>query len=754
MVARIPTLEDIGQNLPGSSGQPSVRAVQASGIGGITPNLDAGRAWENLGGLVHVETQKLDALLAQDALNQIKQARLDLTMGEGGALTVKGGNVLDSNYSSRYKEQLDAKISGIMDGLSSGQRAKLKPYADGELRGMQSDILRHSMGETERYHGMVRQGTIDTAVSAGIEQWGDPQAFERNLVTVDGVVQAMAREQGIDGTTEGEKGTIEAMRRKAFSPMFVGAITKALDTKTSAGLARAQELFQSGRLAIEPNARLQLGEHLQREADSQSVQGTAQSYTSSVILPANTPAGKFTKAMISSRIDQAESNGIDIKPDGTLTMGPTIQTGMHKGDQAVGRHQLMPKSAEQDAREAGLAWNKELFYAANKEGSDYRDALHSAHVDRLLKLFDRPEEVAAAYNAGEGNVMRAKEAFNHYQELMVMAKNDPTFRPRTPPGYNPADGPISFLDFLPKPKETKPYVKRVMSDFKSAPDVVAPSEREIAAEMSSKYPDRPDLAASATKLVQHTVKQAEDARAKEVEDTKEKLYRMMGQGVTFEQLPPSEVGKLPPKDADAVRGTFDAHLKGTPRDSNTDVMAQINNDPTYLSRLAPSTWNGPMKTMLSEYDWQRLDKQRAAQLGGNIDAVTALDTGTIKHVLDSRLRMLEIDPTPKENNSTDQARINSMRAVIEQSILDEQARVKRKLNPAEVQKHIDTLFSVQGIAKGFWSDTKAPVMTMSYSDIPSATRDKITAELAKKGAANPTETQVLTVYKQMKAGLL
>ena len=134
--------------------------------------------------------------------------------------------------------------------------------------------------------------------------------------------------------------------------------------------------------------------------------------------------------------------------------------------------------------------------------------------------------------------------------------------------------------------------------------------------------------------------------------------------------------------------------------------------------------------------------------------MTALDTGTIKHVLDSRLRMLEIDPTPKENNSTDQARINSMRAVIEQSILDEQARVKRKLNPAEVQKHIDTLFSVQGIAKGFWSDTKAPVMTMSYSDIPSATRDKITAELAKKGAANPTETQVLTVYKQMKAGLL
>lgn len=765
-MAKLPSAADFSTGLPSARGANSVQAVRAQEM---RPNLEPahilmdvgatlGKEAQSMRALAKQEEQKLDALKAEEALNKIRQARLDLTMGEKGAYAVKGGGVLDTQYATGYKERLATVSAGVMAALSPAQQARLKPHADNEMLGFQSDVLRHSMTEAERYKGLVRQGSLDTATSVGVEQWNDPMAFNKSLADLDTVVMGMAKEQGITGQTDAEKDTLMSMRRKAMSPMFVGAITKALDAKTPDALARAEELFKSGGQAIDANARLQIGAHIQKARDILAVQTDAQDFMSSVIAPAQQPASKFASALAAS-IDVGESgkNGQHVV-NGQVLLGPVITAGGNKGQRAVGKHQIMPDSAKQDAREAGLPWDEKLFYSPTPEGAKYHDALQAAHIDRLAKMFDSPAEIAAAYNAGEGNVIKAKAAFDKYQKMAALAKSDPSIVPMAPASYNRAkDGPISFLDFLPKPSETKPYVSKVMSAYAATPDIVKPTTRDIEATMQAKYPGRPDLAADATKLVKHQLATIEDARKEEIETSKEQAYKLMAQGKMFSDLPTSLVSKLPVRDADEVRGVFDAHISKTPRDSNQGLLTNINSDPNYLARLPNSAWNGPMRTQLSEYDWARFDKQRSARLGGEVKETDNLDSGAVHGLLTTRLAMLDI--APKASDKKGQAVVNSARAVLDQSVLDRQQQLGRKMTDVELRQHIDGMFATSAELKSTFNfitggTTKKSVMAMAYADIPSEDRTKIEASLRSRGVTSPTDVQILTVYKQAKQGLL
>lgn len=759
-MAKLPDPNEISLGMPQAArGVTAIRATQ------VTPDLATGAVIQDIGELAYREGQKMDKLRAEDTLNQIRQARLDLTMGEDGAYSVKGGNVLSTGYSSGYKDRMATKVEGLMATLSPQQQAILKPHADREVIGLQSDVLRHSMGEAERYKGIVRQGSLDTAANAGMEQWNDPVAFGKSLTDINTTVMGLAREQGVVGKTDAEKDTLMSMQRKAMSPMYAGAITRALDAKTPEALTRAEELYKQGGLAIDPSARIQLGEHLVKAREALTLQTDTVRYLTDTVGPANTPAGKFSASLASS-ITSAESRGVHIdQGTGQVIRGPVVAGGANKGEQAVGAHQIMPKSAQQDAKEAGLPWDEKLFYAPTPEGKAYHDKLQQAHVTRLMSMFTNPAEVAAAYNAGEGNVLKAKAEFETYQKTVALAKVDRTITPVLPGGYNAAkDGPITFLDFLPKPGETKPYVARVMSTFKAAPDVVKPTARDIEAAFRQQYPNRPDLVAEATRVVTHQLANIENARKAEIETSKEEAYKYMAQGKMFNELPPSVLTKLTPKDEDEVRKTFDAHIAGTPRDSNQGLLSNINSDPGYLARVPNSAWNGPLRTQLSEYDWKRFDTQRSSQLGGNTKDSGSLDSGTVGSVLASRLRMLDIDPTPKESNKQGMAVVNSMRAVIDQSILERQQQAGRKLTDIETRQHIDSMFSTSEQLKntlnflpsfmGGGGTTKTSVLQMGYSDIPSDVRGRIETQLKAKGVAKPTDTQVLTVYKQSKLGLL
>jgi hypothetical protein len=753
-MARLPSPEDYGLSTP----RPSRDIYNATPVR-VAPDMGPAQLVSDIGAIMKQETDKLDALKAEDALNKIRQARLDLTMGDKGAYQVKGGDVLTPTYMSGYKSQLNTTVEGVMSGLSAPQQARLKSHADREVLGLQSDILRHSMTESERYKGIVREGTATTATNAGIVQWQDPIGFDNQRVALENLVMATAKEQGIS-----DPDTLMAMRQKAMSPMITGAVTSALDARD---LPRAEALLKANTLVIDPGTRIKLNEHVTKLRETEQVRTDAQTFLTTVVLPAQTVEGKLSSVLVQAdmerNITQAESRGQHLGKDGKVILGPVIASGPSKGQQAVGAHQIMPASAEQDAKEAGIPWDKELFYSPTPEGKAYHDKLQKAHVTRLMKMFDKPEEIAAAYNAGEGNVIEAKKRFDRFQQAEAAARENGTLTatfPGRPGSYNPAkDGPISFLDFLPQPGETKPYVSRVLGATKAAPDIVQPTAREVEAQMAARYPGRPDLAKEATSLVTHQLKTMEEARKVEIETTTESIYKYMGQGRTFAEVPPSLLNKLPPVEQDKVRSTFEAHIAGTPRDSSQGLLSQINSDPNYLARVPTSAWTGPMKTQLSAYDWKRFDTQRSALLGGNVAEAESLDNGTLHTILSSRLRMLEIDPTPKETDTAGQARVNSARAILDQSVLDRQKQIGRKLTEVEMLKHVDTLFRqdvrLQSTFAGFAYGDANPVAVLSLgiSDVPSASLSDIKSLFKANGIPKPTDAQLLTYYKQQKLGL-
>jgi hypothetical protein len=193
-------------------------------------------------------------------------------------------------------------------------------------------------------------------------------------------------------------------------------------------------------------------------------------------------------------------------------------------------------------------------------------------------------------------------------------------------------------------------------------------------------------------------------------------------------------------------------MSNKPRDSVHGLLDQINSDPNYLPRLSNAQWNGPMRTMLSEYDWSRFDKQRSAQLGGEVKEAETLDSGGIGSAFSSRLKMLGIDPNPGKLKPAQLAGVVSSRAVLDQSVLAKQQQLGRRLTDVEMIKHVDEMFRTNYEMKRLFGTAAKPTMTLVYSDIPGAEVDRIEAALKKDGLPDPTKAQILTYFKQQQLG--
>lgn len=741
-MAKLPSAADFNEGLPQTRGANSVQATH------MQADLTPGRVLSEMGALVHAEGQKIDGLQAEEALSKIRQARLDLTMGEQGAYSVKGGGVLDPKYASNYKSQLETTTAGIMANLSPGAQARLKPHADREATGLQSDVLRHSMGEAEKYHGLVREGSAATAQSVGIAQWNDPVAFQAQMVELDKIAMADARRMGLTGESDEEKSTLTALRQKRMSPLLAGAVTAALDARTPEGVARAEELLSKNSLAMEPHARLPLGEQLGKAKDGIAVQTVSAGIVAKVAQD-NSPTKRLEVAAMTAAIDAVESGGRHLTKGGTLTLGPVIESGMHKGDRAVGKHQIMPKVAPQDAKEAGLPWDEKLFYSATPEGEKYHDALQAAHVARIMKKAKTTEQFFASYVAGENGVEAAVAKYEAYaaKGLEQLGVPPPTMQALVP------GRPVSFIDFMAKPKEVRDYVAKASKTFHALPNVIQPTSGELRAQLEKQHPGRPDLVKSSMSIVEARLKDADEQVKQGIDNATEQAYKYMdkGMGGTFESIPPSVLAQIPAKEQDAIRSRFTQHLSGAPRDNDPATLAWLNSDPQNLANTKTADWVGKTRMALDEHTWQRLDKQRTAILSGDTKSAQALNSGAAHSALTSVMGMLGLDARPKADDTAGQMRVNTARAVLDQAVLEERARLNRQLTDVEIQKLLsDKLRSQEDIHVFFGANKKQPTLTAEYADIPSRDEADIRASLRAQTGTDPTDAQVLLTYKQRK----
>lgn len=117
------------------------------------------------------------------------------------------------------------------------------------------------------------------------------------------------------------------------------------------------------------------------------------------------PAPEITGDVVWPRMLQMESRGQQFNP---RTGAPITSP---KG--AVGIAQLMPGTAKDAAKMAGVEWDPELFYRArtgdaakDAESREYNLKLGKAYYDAQLQKYGDPIKAAAAYNMGPGALDR------------------------------------------------------------------------------------------------------------------------------------------------------------------------------------------------------------------------------------------------------------------------------------------------------------------------------------------------------------
>jgi hypothetical protein len=166
----------------------------------------------------------IDTTQAQDALNQLRGQRQELTSGENGFMRVQGGKVLEKKDGVTIYEVFPQKLQSSVDELggklqSPRARKMFQEAAAAELLAYKSEVARHGLNQTEKYQGEVYKDTAATLTNRALLSADDPKALETVVSSLERATLARADQLGIPG---------EAMARGVVSDVYKAVIEGAL----------------------------------------------------------------------------------------------------------------------------------------------------------------------------------------------------------------------------------------------------------------------------------------------------------------------------------------------------------------------------------------------------------------------------------------------------------------------------------------------------------------------------------------------
>lgn len=345
-------------------------------------------------GLRDLGGQAIDYARQRDALNdefdrtQARQMLLDFQSQANplvtGYLSTEGIDAL--NGSTVTRDQL-TKLRQDFSGKATNDR--MRRYFDQAAVGIETGFVdkigTHSIGALKTQQVSVAKGEqaqfMDTAVLNGM----DEKAFRANLDAGLLAVEAELKVHGVTGVA------LEVAKRNYTSATRVGVLNRLL----------ADDQIDDA-----------IGYAAVHRADFNAADMLDVSQTLKAPLKARQGVSDFARARGIDAAPNAPSGaGETLSPPTMFSHGILpIEGGTGKRGEfltspkgAIGPAQVMPGTAPEAARLAGLKWDETKY----KTDAAYNLALGQAYFSQQLKTFGDPRMAAAAYNAGPGGLRDA-----------------------------------------------------------------------------------------------------------------------------------------------------------------------------------------------------------------------------------------------------------------------------------------------------------------------------------------------------------
>ena len=725
-MARVPTYDSpqVGQSQTAASPFNTVMSVEAGALPGKQQAMlgqSLTSAGSEMAKIAYDAQNEANKVREIDATNQAKSSMMTLMHDPNqGFLSVKGsavmnresGKPLADEFTDNFKQQLDQISSSLGN---DAQRNAFTAKSGELLNQFRGTALQHEVSEGRNYTKSTLQASSDTSIQSLVANYSNPVIRDQEVKNIMAMNVALAEHDGLDPKYGEVKGL------QMVSSGHALAIKTAISNDNLVG---AQDYYNNARKAKQMTVQddLQIDQLIGKQiAVGQVIVGVGdvfKQYGPQLATDANTLKNNITFGTESNfRQFDAKCN--------VLASG--------KG--ALGIAQILPSTAPEAAKLAGVEWKPELFFQGrtgdpvkDKQALEYNQLLGAAYLDDQYKTFGTLDKAWAAYNAGPGALKKA------------MAESAKT-------GQN-------YLTYM--PKETQDYVTKNIAEFTKRNNSVQPVSLEtMIGAVSEKFKDAPpairQMAINKTTVDYNTLQS--NVVEREATQTTSAIDALLKNNGNFAALPAEIISTIPYKSLDKLTKFADAVSSGTQKSDMGTFNKLTNTD--YLGSLTDAQFN-VFRADLDGKDFKLFQDQRASlKTGAAVAAAGNIPTGQINNVLNMRLQSLGIDPTP--NNDEDKIRLGAIKKFMYDAASVRQAGTGKGMTDVEVNKFVDDVFSQSKQFRkvylgGLYSSNSSPetVITMKVDQIPPDDRDAITAALQRQGITKPTDADVLGLYFKAK----
>ena len=696
----------------------------------------------------------LDTTAAQDALNQLRGQRQELTSGETGFMRVEGGKVTKPGPDGltmfeSYPQKLQSGMESIGSKLSSPRAQKMfREAAASELLGYKSDVSRHGLKQTEVYQGAVYKDTqaiLDNRIAVS----NDPAETDLLLKKKEQAARDRADVLGVPGEaaaiaarSDGAMLVIQKAINTGDSKVAMDALTRyggnldAKDRIKADGLVKtlstddrsrsqAQMFYSGGAPTTEGAIK---GTKISMEFWQAPDEKTGEKYSAPVA--AGITAGFLRESQF---FTGARNKGDGRDGSDSIHIGQWNAARANAFAQFVKDNNLDPNDVATGLKYAKAEIDGKIPYSISGLSPDFKARLQNAKsekeaADIMTRGYFRPK-----YTEGESNHRQGSAT-----AILAKYGGDPLAS-----GVNQATGATPAGKDGPDYKD--PDVLLYQANGRHAAATLANQE-----ENATKSEERANTQKYLDLMLANEKKQIDQMRLLQ----KNQLNEVMKTSPTDpKQIKPELWNQLSFRERESVTNIIKHNAKGTEAVTDQQHWYEIqrgltSEDPVERQKWAEyDLWKS--KDKLDSKDLQELAKMQGTVRKGDPDKQTT-HVRNINQMVDDTLLKIGVDSTPKAGSGDATKALKFRRFVQDQITALEAAQPGKKATTEQQQKIIDRAAIDVVTKKGFLWDSTKPGYEVTIKDVPDAEKAKITDALKRQGYT-PTDDMIVELFARKNA---